>query len=438
VKGIWASTARYRNSTDTWYWLGCIESSKTYIYTATGTNAGKNDGEVSAWNWKQAAVLNTCYYDSGLLIDDDDTMYVAYGNTNIQVAQLSKDGLSQVKSAQVYSGGSTYIEGAHMYKAKGYYWIVPTKVASGEWVLRSKSPFGPYEQRVLFDGLRGPLQNAGYAHQGGMVSTKDDKWYYIAFMDAYPSGRIPVMAPMTWTSDGWPQLTKDSSGGWGLTYPMPITTSKTVPPPTGTDTFPGPGLGPEWEWNHNPDTSKFSVKNGVVLKTTTVTDDLFSARNTLTHRTIGPKSQATFQFDISQMADGDRAGAALFRDSSAYIGVHRSGNTNSLVYVNNLKLGSGWVTSAKGTVAATGPNVTGSTLWLRITADVTPAFGQQPVRQAVFSYSTDGSKWTQLGGSFTLINDWTYFTGYRYAAFNFATKSLGGQVTLKSFNMVNV
>jgi beta-xylosidase len=34
VKGIWASTLRYRKSNGKWYWIGCIEFSKTYIYTA--------------------------------------------------------------------------------------------------------------------------------------------------------------------------------------------------------------------------------------------------------------------------------------------------------------------------------------------------------------------------------------------------------------------
>ena len=30
VKGIWASTLRYRQSTDTFYWLGCISGGRTY------------------------------------------------------------------------------------------------------------------------------------------------------------------------------------------------------------------------------------------------------------------------------------------------------------------------------------------------------------------------------------------------------------------------
>lgn len=101
VRGIWASTLQYRKSRDTFYWMGCVDSSKTYVWTAENTGAEKNNGEVSNWNWTAKATLPTCYYDCGLLIDDDDTMYVAYGNTKIMVAQLNVDGSEEVKKQQV-------------------------------------------------------------------------------------------------------------------------------------------------------------------------------------------------------------------------------------------------------------------------------------------------------------------------------------------------
>jgi len=192
VKGIWASTARYRTSSDQFYWIGCIQSGKTYVYTSPGSGAANNSGEVPSWNWKQAAVINRCYYDCGMLIDEDDTIYVAYGNRKLSVAQLSKDGLKEVRNEQVYDAGSITLEGSHMYKINGYYWIIPTKPASGEYMLRSKSPWGPYEAKVFWDSVPGPLSNAGYAHQGGMIQTNDGKWHYMAFLDAYPGGRIPV------------------------------------------------------------------------------------------------------------------------------------------------------------------------------------------------------------------------------------------------------
>jgi beta-xylosidase len=164
------------------------------------------------------------------------------------------------------------------------------------------------------------------------------------------------------------------------------------------------------------------------------TNDLFTARNTLTRRIIGPKSSATFRLDVSKLADGDRAGAVLFRDAAAYIGVHKSGNNAQLVMVNNLNLDSSWNTKSTGTVAATGPTLAaGSTdVWFRIQADITPAFGTSTARQTTFWYSTDGSKFTQLGGGFGMSNAWEFFTGYRFGVFNFATKALGGEAVVKS------
>ena len=35
VKGIWASSLNYRPSNRTFYWIGCIDFNRTYVYTAT-------------------------------------------------------------------------------------------------------------------------------------------------------------------------------------------------------------------------------------------------------------------------------------------------------------------------------------------------------------------------------------------------------------------
>ncbi|KXX73476.1 putative beta-xylosidase [Madurella mycetomatis] len=425
VRGIWASTLRYRPSTDTFYWLGCISSGRTYVWTASGTDAAANDGEVPSekWNWTPRPAINACYYDAGLLVDDDpsETMYVAYGNREIRVAQLTvlpNGDLAEVRSQLVYTHGTT-IEGARMYKINGRYYIFVTRPADSEYVLRSDSgPFGPYTIRPLVERPAGPLTNAGFAHQGGVVDTPDGRWYYVAFLDA---------------------VVMDSSGRWGMEYPVPVNTSKTVAGSMGevTEEFRGERPGHGWEWNHNPDGEKWAMAgDGLVLRTASVTGDLFAARNTLTHRIHGPKSRGTFRVDVSKMSDGDRAGAVLFRDRAAYIGVHKTGNTWSIVMVNDLNLAEGtWQTTSTGRVAATGPSTGGGEIWLRIEADITPAFGTNQERRATFSYSLDGTAFTNLGPAFGMSNSWRYFTGYRYGVFNFATKALGGEVLVKSFAM---
>ena len=424
IKGIWASAMNYRKSNGTYYWLGCIEFNRTYVYTATAV-----DG-----TWSKRSQINNCYYDAGMLIDDNDTMYVAYGNTNISVAQLSSDGLSQVKTQQVFASPSSIgtLEGSRFYKRNGAYYIWVTHPANGQYVLKSTSgPFGPYTAHQVLLNLGGPISGGGVPHQGGLVQTQNGDWYYMAFEDSYPGGRVPVLAPITWSSDGWP-VVGTVNGAWGTSYPYPNVPRppRTVKSPTGTDTFAGTALGPEWEWNHNPDTSKYAVNNGLTLQTATVTSDLYAARNTLTHRILGPASTATIQLNYSSMKDGDRAGMVLLRDSSAWIGIKRDSGTTKVAMVNGLTMDSSWNTTGTGTEAASA-TVSGGTIWLRISADIRPGGN----KQATFWYSTDGSTFRQLGPAYTMGTAWQFFMGYRFGIFNYATQSLGGTVGVPRFTL---
>ncbi|MEV6878745.1 family 43 glycosylhydrolase [Amycolatopsis sp. NPDC051128] len=423
VRGIWASFLNHRASNDTYYWGGCVDFAKTHIYTATAV-----DGQ-----WTKHATIDKCYYDAGMLVDDNDTMYVAYGNTSISVAQLSADGKSEVRSQQVFQTPSNIgtLEGSRFYKRNGSYYIFLTRPANGQYILKASNPFGPYTlQQVLLD-LPGPIQGGGVPHQGGLVQTQNGDWYYMSFVDAYPGGRVPALAPVTWTADGWPRL-QTVNGRWGVTYPKPNLPPppRQVEPMTGTDTFQGTTLRPHWEWNHNPDTTKFSVGNGLKLSTATVTNDLYAARNTLTRRIQGPTSTATATLDLTAMRDGDRTGLAMLRDSSAWIGVKRDGGRNRVVMVNGLTMDSNWNTTGTGTETASAA-LSGTKIWLRANADIRPGTG----RQARFSYSTDGVNFTPLGAPFTLNNAWQFFMGYRFAVFNHATQALGGAVTLQQFDL---
>ncbi|HMI93699.1 MAG TPA: glycoside hydrolase, partial [Polyangiales bacterium] len=202
-------------------------------------------------------------------------------------------------------------------------------------------------------------------------------------------------------------------------------------PATGIDSFSAATLAHEWEWNHNPDDSKWSAGGELTLQTATVTEDLYSARNTLTRRILGPTSTATMVLDYGGMKDGDVAGLALFRDSSAWIGVTRVGGSDKVAMVNGLKLqNSNWATTSTGTEAASSP-VSGGKIWLRIAVDVRPGAN----RQGKFSYSTDGAQFTALGPGFTMNNAWQFFMGYRFAIFNYATQALGGSVSVSSFEL---
>jgi beta-xylosidase len=99
VRGVWASFFNYNSHTDTWFWGGCVDFNRTFIYTAPAVTGP----------WTQRSILNTCYYDSSLLVDDDGAMYVSYNSYNITVAKLSSDGLSQVSTQVVWRDTGTYL-----------------------------------------------------------------------------------------------------------------------------------------------------------------------------------------------------------------------------------------------------------------------------------------------------------------------------------------
>lgn len=424
VRGSWASFLGFRKSNQTFYWGGCIDFKKTYIYTAPA----------AAGPWQRHAVIDHCYYDAGLLIDDDNTMYVAYGNTKINVAQLSPDATTQVKTQEVFRSNPEIgmLEGSRFYKIHGNYYIFTTHPPDGEYVLRSTNgPFGPYTIRKLILRVQSPIPGGGSPHQGGIVQTQSGAWYYMAFTDAYPGGRVPVLAPLTWDKDGWPSV-ELADNAWGTSYPLPIAHPAVSIPPRGDffDNFSKTSLSPEWEWNHNPDNTKWSAGNGLTLRTATVTDNLYRARNTLTHRIPGPASMATVAMDTSAMKKGDFAGLAMLRDSSAMVGVRYDGSSYDVVMEDNLTMDKGWKTFSDAKVVASVPVQT-TQLWFRVSADIRPGAG----RIAVFSFSTDGKTFRTIGEPFVLNAAWPFFMGYRFAIFNYATQSLGGAVRVKLFHV---
>ncbi len=172
------------------------------------------------------------------------------------------------------------------------------------------------------------------------------------------------------------------------------------------------------------------VNNGLTLSTATVTDDLFHARNTLTHRLHGEYPIGTVAVDVTNMGDGDVCGLAAFRDVTSWIGIVRNGTSYAVqVRVNATQDESTWATTSTGTAAAAVALVPGRKVWLRVSMDAR-ASGS---KLANFGYRLDGISFVNLGPPAHLSSGWEIFMGYRYGIFNFATKTLGGSVVITEF-----
>lgn len=163
----------------------------------------------------------------------------------------------------------------------------------------------------------------------------------------------------------------------------------------------------------------------------TVTNDLYTARNTLTQRLAKPEATATIKLQIGSMAKGDRAGLSLFKDKSAAIVISKNGSRSTVEMVTGMDLDQSLTTISNGTVQASAP-ISGTTIWLRAKANSAPSSD----KLASFSYSTNGRTFLPLGGNYQLDSDWYIFLGYRFAIFNYATVALGGKVKVESYTVV--
>ena len=402
--GQWASSLRYHDGQ--FYVLFVTLDEGGFLATAPAAQGP----------WKLTK-LPKAYYDPGLFFDDDGRIYVVHGYSKLTLTEVNSDlspkSADTVIVANVQRKG---LEGTHVYKINGYYYLYCTYGGGDGYqvALRSRSIRGPYEEKVV---LRDDLNQTGKGvHQGALLQTQTGEWWSVLFQDRDGIGRVPTLQPVTWV-DGWPMV--GENGRAVVTYrkpnvgrPWPVTVLPT------SDEFGAPTLGLQWAWNHNPDTSRWSLvaRPGYLrLQTAQVAPSLPLARNTLTQRPFGPFSRATTRLDVRAMHEGDVAGLAVFQEPYAYVGVRQRAGTKQILMVHN-----GREVAARALPQAV--------LYLRADLDAI-------TDRATFGYSLDGTHFEPLGDTLALKFDLKYFVGNKLCLFNYATQALGGQVDFDWFRL---
>jgi len=419
--GQWATSLKYHSGK--FYLLFITLDEGGFLCTAT-----KPEGP---WHIRK---LPRGFYDPGLFFDEDGRMYVAHGYNQIHVTELDTNFAPRGNDSLVYTGDIRGgLEGTHVYKINGYYYLYCTYggLDGFQAALRSKSIYGPYEEKVV---IRDTTHGVNYGiHQGALIKTRTGEWWTVLSVDSGPLGRFPSLQPVTWV-DGWPMVgvngravTTYRKPNVGKEYPM-----TTLPT---SDEFEWRGLGMQWSWNHNPDPQRWSLteRPGYLrLKAASVVDSLPKARNTLTQRIFAYYSDTlasvgTTKMDIRHLKDGDIAGLAIFQDPYAFIGVKRTNGKNYVVMVNNGK-----------TIDSSA--VTGSTVYLR--ASAIHGSGAAPLYHgktapgsgtATFSYSQDNRSFKRIGDELHMRFNLRIFTGNKFSLFSYATAEPGGYVDIDWF-----
>ncbi|GAY31274.1 non-reducing end alpha-L-arabinofuranosidase BoGH43B [Bacteroidaceae bacterium] len=236
-----------------------------------------------------------------------------------------------------HSGKSAAMEGAHMYKIDGMYYILCPAGGTAGWqvCLRSKNIYGPYEHKVVLQDDSSYPENG--LHQGGMVQLRNGEWWFIIMQDRGAIGRVPHLLPVKWVG-GWPI---PGVGGKDATVYRKPDVGRTYPTkaPATTDEFSKTRLGLQWQWNHNPDNAQWSLseRKGYMRLKALPAKDLTNARNTLTQRVQGPLSTGTVEMDVTGLKDGNVAGFGVFQNPYAYVAVRQEKGIRQLAVCHNGK-----------------------------------------------------------------------------------------------------
>ena len=399
AQGMWACSMKYHDGT--FYLLINGNDTGGWILTATDPE-GK-------WEKQQ---LPRIYYDPGMLFDNGK-VYIACGNTNIQMCELDMD-FNQLKEQTVIRANDM-LEGCHLYHIGEYYYIYATYGGwpSGQTVFRSKNIFGPYEEKMLMEKYINGKPNT--VHQGALIDTPEGEWWTMLMEDVGAFGRMPSLQPVKWFN-GWPIIGNNGVPVTTQTKPATAQAYPRSPLPTN-DPFRSYPLGQQWEWNHNPDDGAWSLfdrPGWLRLRTSGTATRLTQARNMLTQRIFAYNdrpSTGTVKIDISHLGEGDIAGICVFQDPYAFIGVRVKDGVRQLIWrQDTLHKVSNFTPSEK-----LWPLQTDSIIYLRATANYADSKVQ-------CYYSTDNVEFKSLGGTTTQSFNLSVFVGARFGLFCYATK----------------
>lgn len=255
--GVWAPAIRYHDGE---FYIYCGDPDRGVFMVKTSDPRGRWEDPV--WVVKAKGYIDPCPF-----WDEDGKAYLSHGcagsragiKSVLFVAPMSPDGTRLLGPSRiVYDGHETQptIEGTKFYKRDGYYYIFsPAGGVPTGWqvVLRSSSPWGPYEEKVVMaegrSGVNGP-------HQGAWIDTPSGEHWFMHFQDKDAYGRVVHLQPMEWTSDGWPVIGLDKDGdGVGepvMKHRKPALTSSGVFQPAESDEFDSTELGLQWQWHGIP------------------------------------------------------------------------------------------------------------------------------------------------------------------------------------------
>jgi xylan 1,4-beta-xylosidase len=252
--------------------------------------------------WSEPVEVSSFGFDPSLFHDEDGRKYMVMMVTDHRApkkyaGRLIVQEYDPVKQKvigdfhEVYQGKNIFLEGPHLFKRNGWYYLFCADTGTGEGhgqtMLRSRHIFGPYEMDKPDFGNRSseteaysiltsrhtpdhPIQKAGHAD---LVETQHGEWYIVHLCGRPLSQRNPADAPrfagsrrymlgretaiqqVYWTENGWLRLA-NSTNVPDETLPAPDLPACVWPKEPERDDFNSPALRLPWQFLRVPLTER--------------------------------------------------------------------------------------------------------------------------------------------------------------------------------------
>lgn len=221
-EGLFAPTIRYHEGRFYVVVTNVSGGGNFYVYTDDIT------GE-----WSDPVKVERDGIDPSLLFDGDRVYFMSngeddFGENGISLCEIDIRTGQKLTPARCISKGTggRFIEAPHLYHIGDYYYLLVaeggTEYGHMECMLRSGSPYGPYEScphnPILTNRNLGGhiIQGAGHAD---LVQDENGQWWmvHLAFrqMDMWRPyhqlGRETYLIPVFWTEDGWLKAGEDGT-----------------------------------------------------------------------------------------------------------------------------------------------------------------------------------------------------------------------------------
>ena len=404
-KGVWAPSIRYHNGEFYIYW-----GDPDY-----GVYMVKTKNPAGPWEKPVCVIAGTGMIDTTPLWDDNGRCYLVNGWANsrsrfasvLTVRELNAEGTKAIGQPVIVfdgnGGENRTCEGPKFYKRDGWYWImcpaggVPTGF---QLAMRSKSPYGPYESKVVLaqgsTSINGP-------HQAGWVHTKYGEDWFLHFQDKEAYGRVVHLQPVDW-STGWPIMGKN--GEPVLKYRKPKSEARTVVNPVESDEFDMPFLGKQWQWHANYDQkfgmpTAFGTMRVYTHKVSKNFVNMWEVPNMLLQKTPTDRFTATAKFRMTAKDQNQMGGIIMMGLDYSALVVRRVGDEFLLQQITCKAADKGKPEEVK-TIATLKPTAVDQT-------DYQPAIHEDIYMRMVvrdgkcrFLWSANGKSFKNAGMEFTM------------------------------------